>query len=44
MFLALTAYASYALNAAQFLLKLRAARLQALPRDTVLIDQLDVYS
>ena len=29
MLLALAAYASYAVNAAQFLLKLRAARLQA---------------
>lgn len=32
MLLALAAYASYAVNAAQFLLKLRAARLQASPR------------
>ncbi|KQO42313.1 2-vinyl bacteriochlorophyllide hydratase [Methylobacterium sp. Leaf85] len=31
MLLALAAYASYAVNAAQFLLKLRAARLQASP-------------
>ena len=31
MLLALAAYASYLLNAAQFLLKLRAARLQAAP-------------
>ncbi|GJE17059.1 2-vinyl bacteriochlorophyllide hydratase [Methylobacterium marchantiae] len=31
MLLALAAYASYAVNAAQFLLKLRAARLQAQP-------------
>jgi len=31
MFLALAAYASYAVNAAQFLLKLRAARLDAAP-------------
>jgi 3-vinyl bacteriochlorophyllide hydratase len=29
MFLALAAYAAYVVNAAQFLLKLRAARLQA---------------
>jgi 3-vinyl bacteriochlorophyllide hydratase len=29
MLLALAAYATYAINAAQFLLKLRAARLQA---------------
>jgi 3-vinyl bacteriochlorophyllide hydratase len=29
MFLALAAYAAYIINAAQFLLKLRAARLQA---------------
>lgn len=32
MLLALAAYVSYAVNAAQFLLKLRAARLQAPPR------------
>ncbi|MCI9878511.1 MULTISPECIES: 2-vinyl bacteriochlorophyllide hydratase [Methylobacterium] len=31
MLLALAAYASYAVNAAQFVLKLRAARLQAMP-------------
>lgn len=31
MWLALAAYASYAVNATQFLLKLRAARLQAIP-------------
>ena len=31
MLLALAAYASYAINATQFLLKLRAARLQAVP-------------
>jgi 3-vinyl bacteriochlorophyllide hydratase len=35
MLLALAAYASYAVNAAQFLLKLRAARLQASPRGTL---------
>jgi len=32
MLLALVAYATYAINAAQFLLKLRAARLDAAPR------------
>ena len=32
MLLALAAYASYAINATQFLLKLRAARLQSMPR------------
>jgi 3-vinyl bacteriochlorophyllide hydratase len=31
MLLALTAYATYAINAGQFLLKLRAARLQGAP-------------
>ena len=31
MLLALAAYASYAINATQFILKLRAARLQAVP-------------
>ncbi|KQP09520.1 2-vinyl bacteriochlorophyllide hydratase [Methylobacterium sp. Leaf93] len=35
MLLALAAYASYAVNAAQFLLKLRAARLQASPHGTL---------
>ena len=35
MGLALAAYASYAVNAAQFVLKLRAARLQALPSGLV---------
>jgi 3-vinyl bacteriochlorophyllide hydratase len=39
MFLALAAYATYAVNATQFLLKLRAARLEARPRrDTPLAD------
>jgi 3-vinyl bacteriochlorophyllide hydratase len=33
MLLALAAYATYLINAAQFLLKLRAARLEAVPRD-----------
>ena len=32
MLLALAAYATYAINAAQFLLKLRAARLQSAPQ------------
>jgi 3-vinyl bacteriochlorophyllide hydratase len=35
MLLALAAYASYAVNAAQFLLKLRAARLEAMPSGLV---------
>jgi 3-vinyl bacteriochlorophyllide hydratase len=35
MLLALTAYAAYAINATQFLLKLRAARLQAPPQMAV---------
>ena len=34
MLLALAAYATYAINATQFLLKLRAARLQGPPRDS----------
>ena len=37
MLLALAAYATYAVNAAQFLLKLRAARLQAAAEDTVTV-------
>jgi 3-vinyl bacteriochlorophyllide hydratase len=44
MLLALAAYASYALNAAQFLLKLRAARLQAIPLDAIGMDQMKSYS
>jgi 3-vinyl bacteriochlorophyllide hydratase len=44
MLLALAAYTSYALNAAQFLFKLRAARLQAAPRDALRMDQLNSYS
>ncbi len=44
MFLALAAYASYAINAAQFLLKLRAARLQGAPRDGARLTQLDAFS
>ena len=44
MLLALAAYATYALNAAQFLLKLRAARLQNVPRDALRMDQLKSYS
>jgi 3-vinyl bacteriochlorophyllide hydratase len=35
MALALAAYATYAINASQFLLKLRAARLQSAPRDAL---------
>lgn len=35
MLIALAAYAAYAVNAAQFLLKLRAARLQSVPPATV---------
>lgn len=36
MWLALAAYASYAINATQFVLKLRAARLEATPRNAEL--------
>jgi 3-vinyl bacteriochlorophyllide hydratase len=34
MFLALAAYAAYAINATQFILKLRAARLQSAQQNT----------
>ena len=42
MLLALAAYATYALNAAQFLLKLRAARLQNVPRDALRMDSTEI--
>lgn len=41
MILALTAYAAYVINAVQFILKLRAARLQALAENLVLSENLD---
>ena len=37
MLLALAAYATYAINAGQFLLKLRAARLQGIPAQTLAV-------
>ena len=44
MLLALAAYAAYAVNAAQFLLKLRAARLQAAAAPGALDDRLELAS
>jgi 3-vinyl bacteriochlorophyllide hydratase len=44
MLLALAAYLSYAVNATQFILKLRAARLQSAPRQAFRIDPLNSVS
>ena len=44
MFLALAAYLTYALNATQFILKLRAARLQSTPRNEFRIDHMNSVS